>query len=37
MESYALYHRRRKGLKVESAEMLIVVAKVDPKCRGLGA
>ena len=29
-------HSRRKGLKVGGAEVLIVAAKVDPRCRGLG-
>ena len=32
-----VHHRRRKGLKVGGAEMLVVVAKVDPRRRGLGA
>ena len=27
-------HRRRKGLKVGGAEVLIVAAEVDPRCRG---
>jgi len=32
----ALCHRRRKGLKVRGAEMFVVAAKVDPRCRGVG-
>ena len=30
-------HRRWKGLKVGGAEVPVVVAEVDPRCRGLGA
>ena len=30
-------HRRRKGLKVGGAEMLVVAAKVDSRRRGMGA
>ena len=32
-----LLHRRRKGLKVGGAEVLVVVAEVDPRYGGLGA
>ena len=32
-----MLHRRRKGLKVGGAEVLVVAAEVDPRCGGLGA